>query len=144
MTSRISSEVRAMVSTLRAQHFSYPKILECLASQGVKLSYSSVKRLCTEEKKTQAGWTKPAKRLAPQNLPSVRTKQNIAKVKNAVLKKNPEAFRKLSRKLEMSVRSVGRIIHENLGLEVRKEQRVHMLTDTMKKQRYSMSGQNFS
>lgn len=136
MTSRISFEVKATVIALRAQHFSYPKILESLSAQGIQPSYSTVERLCTEEEKRRDGWTKPEKRLAPQNLPSVRSKENINKVKKALLKRNPEALRKVSCKPAVSLSTIGRIVHENLGLKVRKKQRVHILTDIMKQQRY--------
>ena len=61
---------------------------------------------------------------------------NVKKVTKAVLKQNPDSFRKLSRKLKVSLGSVSNIIHENLGLVVRKKKRVHHLTDVMKKQRY--------
>ena len=136
MPSETPFEIKSLVVALRAQHFSYPKIVESLSAQGIVLSYWAVKKCCTEESEKQKGWTKPAKRLAPQNLPSARTKDIIKKVKKAVLKQNPESSRKISRKLQVSYGTVSNIIHGNLGLVVRKKKRVHSLTDVQKKQRY--------
>ena len=136
MPSETPFEIKSSVVALRAQHFSYPKIVESLSAQEIVLSYWAVNKYCTEESEKQKGWTKPAKRLAPQNLPSARTKDIIKKVKKAVLKQNPESSRKISRKLQVSYGTVSNIIHGNLGLVVRKKKRVHSLTDVQKKQRY--------
>ena len=130
------SEVKAVVVALRAQHLSYPKIVESLSDQGFKLSYSTVEKYCKEEEKKKAGWIKPRKRISAQNLPSVRTKAVINKVKHAVLKRNLDSIRRLSRKLKVSHTTVNKIIHKDLGLEVRKKKKVHTLTDVMKEQRY--------
>ncbi|GAV00504.1 hypothetical protein RvY_11343 [Ramazzottius varieornatus] len=65
----------------------------------------------------------------------MRSKDNIRRVENSVLKKNPDSQRKLARKLGCSQRTVGRIIHEDLGLNARKKKKVHHLTEAQKKQR---------
>ena len=112
-------EVKNLVVALRAQHLTYPEIVESLSVQGIKLSKSTVKKYCTEEEKKKKGWIKLARRISQQNLPSVRTKAVIRKVKKVILKQNPDSIRRLSRKLKISHTTLSKIIHKDLGLVVR-------------------------
>ncbi|GAV01008.1 hypothetical protein RvY_11786 [Ramazzottius varieornatus] len=72
------------------------------------------------------------------------TQDNVNKVKKAVVKKNPDSLQKIAKKLQVSIRSVGRMIHQNLGLEVRKKRKPHDLTEAQKKQRYERGKLFFS
>ncbi|GAV02885.1 hypothetical protein RvY_13392 [Ramazzottius varieornatus] len=97
------------------------------------IHYKTIGKLIREEETKEVGWAKHARRLPPPNLSLVRTKYNIRKVKKAVLKKN----RTLSaRKLRCSLDTVSKIIHQDLGLDVRKKKKVHHLNEAQKKQRY--------
>ncbi|GAV04160.1 hypothetical protein RvY_14478-2 [Ramazzottius varieornatus] len=136
MPAKTSFETSSLVIALRDQGFTYPKISESLASQGFSLSRRTVLKICQEKEKERNGWTNLAKRLPPQNLPSACTQDNVNKVKKAVVKKNPDSLQKIAKKLQVSIRSVGRMIHQNLGLEVRKKRKLHDLTEAQKKQRY--------
>ncbi|GAU97074.1 hypothetical protein RvY_08433 [Ramazzottius varieornatus] len=125
MAPETSSKTKAMV-------VAWDRLLE----HGILLHRKTVSKILKDEETKRNGWTKPPKRLSAQFLPSVRTKANIRKVKKAVLKKIPDSQRKLARKLGCSVGSVSKIVHENLGLKVRKKTKVNHLTDVQKKQRY--------
>ncbi|GAV06359.1 hypothetical protein RvY_16368 [Ramazzottius varieornatus] len=92
-------------------------------------------KLIKKEGQKQIGWARPEKKLPPQNLPTVRTRNNIRKVKKAVLKKNPDSRRKLARKLGCSYYTVGQIIRQDLGLVARKKTKVNHLTAAQKEQR---------
>ncbi|GAU97102.1 hypothetical protein RvY_08455 [Ramazzottius varieornatus] len=136
MAPETSSKTKAMVVAWGAERLSHQKISDRLLEHGVLLHRKTVSKILKDEETKRNGWTKPPKRLSAQFLPSVRTKANIRKVKKAVLKKIPDSQRKLARKLGCSVGSVSKIVHENLGLKVRKKTNVHHLTDVQKKQRY--------
>ncbi|GAV06718.1 hypothetical protein RvY_16659 [Ramazzottius varieornatus] len=136
MAAETSSETKAMVVAWGAERLSHQKISDRHLEHGILLHRKTVSKRLKEEEMKRNGWTKPPKRLPAQCLPSVRTKANIRKVKKTVLKKIPNSQRKLARKLERSVGSANKIIHENLGLKLRKKTKVHHLTDVQKKQRY--------
>ncbi|GAU89144.1 hypothetical protein RvY_01728 [Ramazzottius varieornatus] len=136
MAPETSSETKAMVVAWGSERLSHQKISDRLLEHGILLHRKTVSKILKEEEMKRNGWTKPPKRLPAQCLPSVRTKANIRKVKKAVLEKIPDSQRKLARKLGCSVGSVSKIVHENLGVKVRKKTKVHHLTDVQKKQRY--------
>ncbi|GAV04942.1 hypothetical protein RvY_15142 [Ramazzottius varieornatus] len=80
-----------MVKALHTERLSYKEISKRLTSLGTPIHYKTIGRLIREEGKKQIGWTKPEKQLPPQNLPSVRSKDTIKKVKKAILKKSPDS-----------------------------------------------------
>ncbi|GAU89632.1 hypothetical protein RvY_02162 [Ramazzottius varieornatus] len=108
---------------LHTERLSYKQISSRLADLGTPIHYKMIGKLINEEGKKQIGWAKPARRLPPQNLPTVRTKDTIKKVKRAVLKTHPDSHRKLSHKLGCSLGAVSNIIHRDLGLNARKKKK---------------------
>ncbi|GAV05134.1 hypothetical protein RvY_15310 [Ramazzottius varieornatus] len=142
MGSETSSETKAMVVALHGQRLSYKQISEQLLSLGTHIHYKTIGRLIRKEGTDGIGWAKSAKRLPPQNLPSVRTKNTIRKVERAILKKRPDSQRQLARKLGCSRSTVAKIINQDLGLDARKKKKLHHLTDAQKKQSSLVSSEH--
>lgn len=67
---------------------------------------------------------------------SVRTPARIKQVGRIIRKKPQSAVRKLSRKLNVSHRSLRRIIHKDLGLKAFKKRKQHGLTAAQRKKRF--------
>lgn len=66
---------------------------------------------------------------------TARTSEAIAKVKKIMKNANPIPQPLMAKKLNISQRSVGRIIHQDLRLETRKKTKVHVLSDAHKANR---------
>lgn len=116
-------------------HFSVRKIVAMLENSPNKLGKSAVERIIREHKEKIAGRTPRERKLPEQNLPDVRTPEAIQKVAVFVYRKNPPTQMAMAANLGMSVSSVNRIIHVDLGLHTRKKTTTHHLTETQAAQR---------
>ncbi|XP_055329967.1 uncharacterized protein LOC129582479 [Paramacrobiotus metropolitanus] len=136
MPRETAPEAKASVVALLSEGLSLRKIQERLLTLGIVISKSTVSNISHEQKRIAAGWTKPAKRLGAQNLPSSRTKPVIAKVKKAVSRQNPETQTRIAKRLGIARSTMQKILSENLQLKRRKKRKVHVLTEKQKQQRY--------
>ncbi|OWA53144.1 hypothetical protein BV898_17579 [Hypsibius exemplaris] len=83
----------------------------------------------------QQGIEKPARRLGPQCLPSVRSKENIQKVEKLVNLPDPYTHSSISKQLGLSEKTVRRIIKHDLDGKVRSKSKPHALSDKTVEQR---------
>ena len=127
--------VEGKVVQLWQLHYSERKIVAMLQKSGDKLTKTGVHGVIKKHKQRLGGLPPRVRKLPEQNLPKTRTPEVIRKVADLVYKKNPPTQRALGTKLGMSVSTVNKIIHVDLGLCKRTKTTTHHLTKIQAEQR---------
>ena len=70
---------------------------------------------------------------------NVRTRELKAKIKKRIVRNPRRSMRKMSRNFGISSRSIGRVVHDDLGLKSLKRRKVHMLTKAIREKRLQRS-----
>jgi hypothetical protein len=99
------------------------------------VSRTTVIKVLDEDAKERAGYPKPVPSAATNGKPKVRTKTLVAKVKKAMTGPNPLSQVKLANKLQVSARTIRRVICHDLKGILKKKYRVHGLSDIQVRQR---------
>ncbi|OQV19178.1 hypothetical protein BV898_06815 [Hypsibius exemplaris] len=115
MPAKTSSEARAAILALHGIGLTSRKIVEALKKQNYSVSKSTVTSVVRDLRNAEAGIVKPPRRIPPQNLPSVRTKDLIGKVKKEIRKSGQLTKRQIAKKYEVSVNTICRIIKHDLS-----------------------------
>ncbi|KAI6659629.1 Transposase [Oopsacas minuta] len=102
------------------------EILKILQSKNVgrKLIYRTIQRY-----KETGSLKDRARSGRPRN---VRTRELKAKLKKRIVRNPQRSMRKMSRDFGISSRSIGRVVHDDLGLKSLKRRKVHMLTKAIR------------
>ena len=68
-----------------------------------------------------------------------RTRELKAKIRKLIVRNPRRSMRKMSRDFGISSRSIGRVVHDDLGLKSLKRRKVHMLTKAIREKRLQRS-----
>ena len=109
------------------------EILKILQSENVgrKLIYRTIQRY-----KETGSLKERARSGRPRN---VRTRELKAKIRKRIVRNPRRSMRKMSRDFGISCRSIGRVVHDDLGLKSLKRRKVHMLTKAIREKRLQRS-----
>src|SRR5208283_5416506 len=80
----------------------------------------------------------PPRKLATQNLPSVRIQALIKKVAKAIHSPNPQSQRQMAKKFKTSTTTINRPLKVDLDVKVRKKRKTHTLTPEQAEQRLAL------
>ena len=135
MFAETNSETKAAIWAHHQNGLSCRKIASALITDGVAVSKTGVNRVIRKIQLEREGAVKPLKRLGSQNERSVRTPALIKKVKYLINRPDPWSHRAISRKLNVSCRTIRRVIKEDLQGVVRKKRKTHHLSHKQVAQR---------
>lgn len=131
----IESKIEIDIKRLSKENYSYRRIRDNLKEENVDVAISSIcrvlKNMGIRRKALNKGEEKPKKRAKRLK----RTPQMVNKIKGYVCQRNPMCHRDIKKKTSLSLRSINRIIHEDLNLKSRKKVKVHRLSENHKKNR---------
>ena len=125
---KISFETEQAILALHSLNKSNRKISEVLKEQGMNVSRSTVNNVINKSAEKKKKHKERPKKLKNRTKRTVRVKRLIAKVKKLISTANPPSQRKLSRDLGISLGTVNRIIHEDLGARTRRKTKTHSLS----------------
>ena len=135
MPPKIDSGLRSAILTYGSLNFFSRKIVAALKERNLLVSRTTVIRVLDEDARERAGYAKPEPSAATRGIPTVRTKVLVAKVKKAMTGPNPQSQVKLAKRLQVSARTIRRVIHHDLEGILKKKYRVHALSDSQVLQR---------
>jgi hypothetical protein len=135
MVKKTCFETVARILTLRQLGLSYDLIVKKLSEVPIKISRNTVISVIKENENARNGVLKPPRKFGDQNRRSARSPLIIKKVANACSKPNPPTQAQLATRLEVSQRTIQRILAKDLELKVRKKRRTHDITPQQAAQR---------
>ena len=136
MPAGISLEIKSAILALNSPSKSCRKIAKILLDKGTPVSKQTVNRVLRSVSLETIGIQKPAKRLATQNLPSIRTASLIQKVKKAIFVANPPSLNQLAKTYSVAKSTIHKIIHQDIRAVKRCKTKTHSLSDAQVIQRY--------
>jgi hypothetical protein len=131
----LSLETDITIKTLSNEGYQPKIIKDKLKSLGIDVSIRSIYRSIRSIGETRKLREISINKLVFQRQKTARNKENILKVKQLAIKKNPESYRNIQKKVEISLDTIHTIIHNNCGLKTRKKSKVHKLNDSQKQNR---------
>ena len=123
-----ASEVEVMIKTLSSEGHGPKVILKRLKGQGISTNLSSIYRIrkCIGDKRQKRAQNLP---LTPKSHPRrVRSNLLIKKVNQLTSMENPPSQNYMDKQLQVSPRTIRRVIHEDLGKVTHRKVKVHALT----------------
>ena len=135
MPKKFGPEVDLLVKTLSESGFTDKEIIDGLLTRGITISRRTISNIKNQIGKQRQALAENREIPAIVRAPKVRTKQTIAKIKKMVVKEDPESYRNIQKRYPMSLKTINRVIHEDLNLGKRTKSRVHRLNDKQKKNR---------
>jgi len=135
MPAKINSELKGAILGLSASGLSNKKIRKNLLAKGYAVSDRTVDRVITKKKLKDEGFSTPVKKLGTQNKPFKRTPALIKKIDKATTGPNPASYRRMEQDLQVSKRTIQKVLDEDLGKVMRRKKRTHVLSDKQAKQR---------
>lgn len=131
----ISAETETTVRTLSKENFSKISIKNKLKEDDVDISISSISRILKNVglKRQAILQGKPVPKY--RRPPLKRTPGMVKKIKVLANRENPASYRAMKNKSGLSLGSIHKVIHQDLGLQTRKKSKVHRLLPRHKKNR---------
>jgi len=127
-----SHEIEAMIKILSKNHYSYKMIIEALKREGHKVSKCGISRVLNSIGRRRVA-AMNAEKFGVFRERKVRTRNTIKAVEKLVNCENPSTYRVIQKKMPCSLRTINRIIHEDLALKTRRKKKVHRLKPQDKK-----------
>ena len=131
MPSEISSDTKSMITALRQEGYSMPKIVEKLKQLGKSVSLMTVRRVLQRQKLEQQGVIRKKKKLPLHQLPVACCKRIVNKVKKWISNQNPPTQKEIARRLKVCLQSVKRIFKKLGGVKRLKKKTTHYLAAKM-------------
>ena len=112
--------------------------MEKLSDVGKPVSKNTACKVIVRNEGKRNGLIPPSRKLATQNLPSVRTQALIKKVAKAIHSPNPQSQRQMAKKFKTSTTTINRPLKVDLDVKVRKKRKTHTLTPEQAEQRLAL------
>ena len=108
---------------------SYAETVRCAELNGIKVSPRTVSNIANCRGKIREamkhGQVFKQTRLRPARTPAV-----IKRIEKMIIGEDPQPLKRIAIRLAMSRRTVGRVVHEDLGLVKRRKRKVHALNES--------------
>lgn len=137
MSVKINLFWKGFIYGLSEVKYSYSMIQKECAKRGLNISKFTISKIiqfCKQQPDKVKGTQAKMVRRRPQ---PKRSRLTIAEVRRNILKENPPTQRSLANRIGISQRTVGRIIHSNLNLEMRHKSKGHRLSDRHVRERFT-------
>ena len=135
MVRQISEDLRGRLLTFRQLNYSSSMAVKTLQKESIRVSERTVQRVWEQSKTGASGESPKQKKNGKRGPLGLRNSMLVKKVDSMISKPNPVSQRSMAKKAHVSVSTINRTIHQNLGGKIRKKVSVPHLTEKQIAQR---------